>query len=342
MEIKDKNRLLPWSEKYRPTSINHIFSHDKIRTVLLNYKNNNTLPHLLFYGPPGTGKTSTITAFAKEFYNEDYDEMVMILNASEERGIDTVRNRIKQFASTLGYTQNPNTPTFKLIILDEIDAMTYDAQAILKRIIEQYILNVRFCFICNYLKKINPAIQSRCISFKFKPIPYDHVFNFVLDICEKENLQITKKAVDILIRKSNGDLRKILNILQSAYMHNDIQQNSDNFVNEVTIAKLVSTPTNKIIINILNIIQNKSYDEAFIEINSIIKNESISLLEIVNDLFEICTENILGKYEKHPIADYSVAEIILIIKKLNIISENLTYSNNEYIQLASFISIFYK
>ena len=340
------NKLLPWSEKYRPIHLdsenNSVIGHDKIRQVLLEYKKHKMLPNLLFYGPPGTGKTSMITAFAREYYNEDYDEMVMILNASEERGIETVRTRIKQFSNTLGYIQNPNTPSFKLIILDEIDAMTDEAQTILKRIIEQYILNVRFCFICNYLKKINPAIQSRCILFRFKPLPTELTYEFIIGVCEKENLQITKKAVDILIKKANGDLRKILNILQSSYMHNDLEYNSENTVNENTISKLMSSPTKKNIITILQIIQTKTLDVAFTEIFNLLKTECLSLLEIINELYELCTESILGKHENHPISKYSIEQLVVIIKKINTISENLSYSNNEYIQFASFISIFYE
>jgi DNA polymerase III delta prime subunit len=116
--------------------------------------------------------------------------MTLVLNASEERGIETVRTRIKQFVISNGLKENKNTPPFKLIILDEIDAMTEDAQAILRKVIEKYVSNVRFCFICNYLKKINPAIQSRCVIFRFNPIPFDNMYEFVVDICKKESMKI--------------------------------------------------------------------------------------------------------------------------------------------------------
>lgn len=340
---KRKNKLLPWSEKYRPQTLQHVFSHEKLCNVLLNYKKNNTMQNLLFYGPPGTGKTSTITAFAKEFYREDFHDMVLILNASEERGIETVRNRIKQFSTSYGFSQNKNTPQFKLIILDEIDEMTHEAQDILKRIMEQYILNIRFCFICNYIKKINPAIKSRCVLFRFRPISHDELFDFIVDVCDKEELQITKKAIEILIRKSGGDLRKILNILQSAYMHNDLQNNKENFVNETTISKLLSSPGKKVIIEIFHLLQNKDqdFDKIFEDLNRIIKEENITLLEIINNIHELCVENVLGQHEKHPISKYSIEQLLVIITKLNKISINLSYCNNEYIQIGAFISIFY-
>jgi replication factor C subunit 3/5 len=211
--IKNKS-LLPWSEKYRPDSVKSILYHDKIKISIENYISNNKLPHLLFYGPPGTGKTSTIITYAKHYYNEDFENMTLILNASEERGIETVRNRIKQFVISDGLKQNKNSPPFKLIILDEIDAMTDDAQAILRKVIEKYVCNARFCFICNYLKKINPAIQSRCVIFRFNPIPHANLYDYVIKICENEKILITKRAIDLIIKRSSGDMRKLLNILQ--------------------------------------------------------------------------------------------------------------------------------
>ena len=208
----EKNKLLPWSEKYRPSSIQNIIYHEKITKTIVNYLEANKLPHLLFYGPPGTGKTSTILAIAKHYYKEDFHNMILVLNASEERGIETVRNRIKQFVTTYGLPENKDTPPFTLIIFDEIDAMTEDAQAILRKVVEKYVTNVSFCFICNYLKKINPAIQSRCIIFRFKPIPEINMENFIGDICKKENIKININAVKLIIKRSNGDMRKLLNI----------------------------------------------------------------------------------------------------------------------------------
>lgn len=315
---------------------------------------NNKLPHLLFYGPPGTGKTSLIIAVAKHYYKEDFDNMILVLNASEERGIETVRNRIKQFVITKGIPENPNTPPFKLIILDEIDAMTEDAQAILRKVIEKYVSNVRFCFICNYLKKINPAIQSRCVIFRFNPIPFENMHDFIINICKKENMKITSNALKLIIKRSSGDMRKLLNILQSVNMYLDntseIKNNkiiceSDSFdtneiiINETNISKILSCPTHKHINNILHYIQTNNFSKSYDFVNNILIENGISLIELINYVHEYCIEYITNN--NNEIIKYPLKKVVEIVKNLCLINENLTYCNNDNIQLVSFLSIFY-
>jgi replication factor C subunit 3/5 len=360
---KKTNELLPWSEKYRPTNIANILYHDKITLAITSYMDNFKLPHLLFYGPPGTGKTSCIIAIAKHYYKDDYDNMIMVLNASEERGIETVRNRIKQFVISKGLSENPEVPPFKLIILDEIDAMTEDAQAILRKVIEKYVNNVRFCFICNYLKKINPAIQSRCVIFRFNPIPYAKLYEYMIKICEKEKILITENAINLIIKRSNGDMRKLLNILQSLYMHNNINNldyvsdGSDNIsieseksgksaktpkskvINENSVSKILSCPTKKNIIDIMNHLQQNNLASSYEYIQNIINKNGISLIELVNNIYEYCMDYLINKNKEY--IKYSESKVIDIIKKICIINENITYCNNENIQLISFISVFY-
>ena len=353
---ENKNNLLPWSEKYRPSNIDSIIYHDKITKSIVNFLSVGKLPHLLFYGPPGSGKTSLILAIAKQYYKSDFDNMIMVLNASEERGIETVRNRIKQFAISYGFCENKNTPSFKLIILDEIDAMTDDAQAILRKVIEKYVNNVRFCFICNYLKKINPAIQSRCVIFRFNPIPFDNMYSFIKKICSSEKMIITKKSIELIIKHSNGDMRKLLNVLQSLHMYINIDNTNndddsisnysnksndeyDIVIRENVVSKLLSCPTGKNIIDILNYLQTKKLNESFECIHKIVVNNGISLLELINNIYDFLMDNLINdntiyvKYPKNKIVD--------IIKKISTINENLTYCNNENIQLYSFVSIFY-
>ena len=346
----EKNTLLPWSEKYRPNSINNILYHDKIKLSIENYMKNKKLTHLLFYGQPGTGKTSMIIAYAKHYYNQDYNNMTLVLNASEERGIETVRTRIKQFVISSGLKENINTPSFKLIILDEIDAMTEDAQAILRKVIEKYVNNARFCFICNYLKKINPAIQSRCVIFRFNPISYDMMYKFSVNVCENENIKIKKRALELVIKKSNGDLRKLLNYLQSLYMHNqhlisdkkekvNLEEDVYILIDENSVSKILACPTEKAIEDLLKYIKNHKLNESIKYLTDLIEIKDISLLELINYIYEYSMENLINNTKT---LDYSKEKIVNIIKDLAIINENLTYCNNENIQLISLLSIFYK
>ena len=368
---EEKNKLLPWSEKYRPSSINSIIYHEKITKTIVNFLEVNKLPHLLFYGPPGTGKTSAILAIAKHYYKEDFHNMVLVLNASEERGIETVRNRIKQFVTTYGLPENESTPPFKLIILDEIDAMTEDAQAILRKVIEKYVNNVRFCFICNYLKKINPAIQSRCIIFRFKPIPAENLHKFIIDVCTKEKIKIKTNAIKLIIKRSNGDMRKLLNILQSIYMYiystdsvlnfnfnsnlnnkieielNKCSDNSDQdscfdnylIINENDVSKILSCPTDNKIRKTLKFIQNNTLEKSYDYIINIINNDGVSLVELINCIYDYFMDNIINN--NNLIIKYELHKSVEIIKKMSIINENLSYCNNDNMQIISFLSIFY-
>jgi replication factor C subunit 3/5 len=273
--------------------------------------------------------------------------MTLVLNASEERGIETVRTRIKQFVISSGLKENINTPPFKLIILDEIDAMTEDAQAILRKVIEKYVNNARFCFICNYLKKINPAIQSRCVIFRFNPISYDMMYKFSVNICENENIKIKKRALELVIKKSNGDLRKLLNYLQSLYMHNHhlISEKKEKeedvyiLIDEKSVSRILACPTEKAIEDLLKYIKNNKLNESIKYLTDLIETKDISLLELINYIYEYCMENLINNSNT---IDYSKEKIVCIIKDLATINENLTYCNNENIQLISLLSIFYK
>jgi replication factor C subunit 3/5 len=314
-----------------------------------------------------THNTSLILAIAKHYYKDDFENMTMVLNASEERGIETVRNRIKQFVISKGLNEDPTVPSFKLIILDEIDAMTDDAQAILRKVIEKYVNNVRFCFICNYLKKINPAIQSRCVIFRFNPIPRDSMYSYIEKVCENEKIFITNNAMELVIKRSNGDMRKLLNILQSLYMYNNMgielkkidndesdnisnQSNNSNnstisnvnrslVINENSVSKILSCPTKKNIIDILNCLQTENLNNSYEFVKKIISKNGISLLELINNIYEFCMDYLINENKEW--IKYSPTRIVKIIKNLAIINENLTYCNNENIQLISFIAIFY-
>jgi replication factor C subunit 3/5 len=188
-------------------------------------ENHQRLPHLLLYGPPGTGKTSTILALARRIYgSKNMRQMVLELNASDDRGIDVVREQIKTFASTkqiftMSATSGSSTlmAAYKLIILDEADAMTSTAQMALRRIMEKYTANTRFCIIANYTHKLSPALLSRCTRFRFSPLKEQDIRVLVDKVVTEENVQITPDATDALVRLSKGDMRRALNVLQACH-----------------------------------------------------------------------------------------------------------------------------
>jgi replication factor C subunit 3/5 len=203
-----------WIEKYRPNEFSEIIGQDKNINMLTKMITKGSLPHLLFHGKSGTGKTSTITSIANKLYGKNKTFMLMKLDASDDRGINTVREEIKGFADKM----TPFNNGVKLIVLDEADSMTYDAQFALRRIIEKYSDNTRFCLICNYENKIIPAIKARCVNIRFHPIKKNIIINRLKNICGIENIQYTNDSLETISSISNGDLRKAINMLQSISM----------------------------------------------------------------------------------------------------------------------------
>ncbi|WP_069808273.1 replication factor C small subunit [Vulcanisaeta thermophila] len=201
-----------WVEKYRPFRIDDIIDQDHVKTRIKELLRLNDLPHLLFYGPPGTGKTTMALAIAHELYGDAWRENVLELNASDERGIATIREKVKEFAKTLPTTKAP----FRLIILDEADNMTPDAQQALRRIMEMYTSSVRFILLANYMSGIIEPIQSRCAVFRFTPLPKDAVLARLREIAGREGVKITNEALEAIWDVSQGDMRKAINTLQAA------------------------------------------------------------------------------------------------------------------------------
>lgn len=213
-EIEDVKSSLPWVEKYRPSTLSELIAHEDIISILNKLIDSSKLPHLLFHGPPGTGKTSTIIACAKKMYGDHYSSMTLELNASDDRGIDVVRDQIKEFAGT----KKLFSSGVKLIILDEADAMTQDAQAALRRVIEKYTSNTRFCLICNYVNKITPALQSRCTRFRFAPLRSEQIIGRLEHVVAMEGVNVTDCGKRAVLALAGGDLRRVLNLMQSANM----------------------------------------------------------------------------------------------------------------------------
>ncbi|KAJ3190294.1 hypothetical protein HDU85_000589 [Gaertneriomyces sp. JEL0708] len=213
-------KLRPWIEKYRPKDMNDISSQEEVVAVLRKTLESQNLPHLLFYGPPGTGKTSTILALARELYGPELiKSRVLELNASDERGIDIVREKVKNFARvTVGQgSSDYPCPPYKIIILDEADSMTNDAQSALRRTMETYSKITRFCLICNYVSRIIDPLASRCAKFRFKPLEKSATQTRIEHIVENEGVNCPPETVEVLVDLTEGDMRRSIMLLQSAY-----------------------------------------------------------------------------------------------------------------------------
>jgi len=200
-----------WTEKYRPQRFGEIKGQNGVICRLKAFTKGDAMPHLLFSGPAGVGKTTCALVIAKTIYSESWKDNVLELNASDERGIDVVRNKVKDFARTKALENVP----FKIVYLDEADHLTKDAQAALRRTMEDYTVGTRFILSCNYSSKIISPIQSRCAVFRFKPLPKLDVMKLLNSICDAEGLKAEPAALEFIYDASEGDMRKAENTLQA-------------------------------------------------------------------------------------------------------------------------------
>lgn len=200
-----------WTEKYRPQHLKSVVGQKGIIKHLLAFSTKENMPHLLFAGPAGTGKTTCALALANELYGDNAKQNFLELNASDERGIDTVRTKVKNFARSKALGKAP----FKIIFLGESDALTRDAQQALRRTMEKYTSSCRFILDCNYPSKIIDPIQSRCVLFRFKPLEKNDVIEYLNKIVKNEKIKINGNVLDEIFKISKGDLRKATNTLQS-------------------------------------------------------------------------------------------------------------------------------
>lgn len=202
-----------WVEKYRPQKLGDVIGQEEIVKRLQAYVATRNLPHLLFAGPPGTGKTTCAIALAKELYGEAWRDNFAELNASDERGINVVRGRIKDFARTASVNREV---AFKIIFLDEADSLTNDAQAALRRTMEKYAGTCRFVLSCNYSSKIMDPIQSRCAVFRFRPYGKEDIKKLVRRVAKGESVEVTNEGLEALMYVAQGDMRRVVNTMQVA------------------------------------------------------------------------------------------------------------------------------
>lgn len=309
----------PWVEKYRPKTLDDVAAHKEIIDTIKKLTKEDRLPHLLLYGPPGTGKTSTILAVARQMYGSAMQNMTLELNASDDRGIDVVRQQIQDFASTRSVFCNK----FKLVILDECDAMTRDAQFALRRVIEKYTRNTRFCLICNYVSKIIPALQSRCTRFRFPPLDEGHVRSRLDHVVAAEGVKLGAGGMDALIRLGCGDMRRTLNILQSCHMASDL-------VDEAAVYLTTGNPLPSDIESVVDWLLNEPFVAAFQKITQLQQERGVALTDIVREL--------------HPwmfnIDTLPPRVRITLVDKLADIEHRLAFGCSEALQLGALVSAF--
>jgi replication factor C subunit 2/4 len=304
-----------WVEKYRPKSLNEVTSQNNIIDSLRKTLFTKNLPHLIFYGPSGCGKTSTILALAKELFGKEYwSDRIIELNASDERGINIVRDKIKMYAKK-SIKDNPNIPPWKIIILDEADTMTSDSQFALRRIMEEYSYITRFCIICNYHDKIIEPIISRCSLFCFKPISEINIVTKLKTITLKEECNFNDNLINKICKFSRGDLRKAINLLQNcnnAFSNEENEKLLDEFSGII--------PKEKFDL-LFKYIYNKDLDN----INKIIEEIYIQNYSLVNQI--LCFHDFI--YQSNLNDDQKIK----IINKISDIDQNLIKGCDEYIQL---------
>ncbi|XP_055957625.1 replication factor C subunit 5 isoform X1 [Patella vulgata] len=306
-------------EKYRPKQLDDLISHADIINTISKFVKEDRLPHLLFYGPPGTGKTSTILAVAKQIYSpKEFNSMVLELNASDDRGIGIVRGQVLSFASTRTIFKSG----FKIVILDEADAMTNDAQNALRRVIEKFTENTRFCIICNYLSKIIPALQSRCTRFRFGPLTTDQMVPRLEYVTGQEAIKVSSDGMKACVTLASGDMRKALNILQSTSMAFDE-------VNEDNVYTCVGHPLRRDIENIVNWILNENFTTAYKNLTEVKTAKGLALQDVLTEIHQYV----------HRI-DLPVKVKMHLLEKMADIEYRLALGTSEKIQMSSMIAAF--
>lgn len=304
-----------WIEKYRPKRLDEIIGQDLVIERLKAYVNSKDMPHLLFSGLPGVGKTASAIALARELYGEDWIYNFTELNASDDRGIDVVRDKIKNFAKVSPIGQSE----FKIIFLDEADALTNDAQSALRRTMEIFHKNCRFIISCNYPSKIIEPIQSRCVVYRFKPLSKEATKEVIKKIIDKEKIDVKDDAIDAIFEISEGDMRKAINVLQSA-------ASLKKEINSEIIYAVEGSIKLDDIKKIFHLVLNGSFDQAREYLHQIL-DEGVSAEEIIKGIHK-------GIHD----LDIPIDKQLKIIDRLGETDFRITEGSNERIQLDALLA----
>jgi replication factor C subunit 3/5 len=315
---------LPWIEKYRPITLDDIIDHKEKIDTLRSLVSKNELTHLIFYGAPGSGKTSLIHACAREMYGDQYSKYILELNASDDRGIETVRVKIPNFVKS-------SSNKIRLVILDEVDAMTNDAQSALRRVIEKYSKSSRFCLICNNINKIIPGLQSRCTKMRFGHLRSEEICKKIVNIIDNEGVKITPLALNRLI-SIHKDFRQILNTLQCLHIIKLCQVQTDGYppIEPDDINEYLGYPTDKKIQGIIDTLTQQSFHQACDAINNLFRDNQWNVSDLIHKL--------VGYVVKHE--TLLETQKYFLIDHLSDIEFKLSHSNDMEVQLYALVSVF--
>ena len=307
-----------WTEKYRPKDFSEIKGQKEIVRRIKAFVEQQNIPHILFAGPAGIGKSTTALVVAKKLFNESWRQNFLELNASDERGIDIVRNKVKDFARTKAIGDVP----FKIIFLDECDALTREAQQALRRTMENYTQTCRFILSANYSSKIIDPIQSRCAMFRFKPLEKKEIFAIIENIEKAEKIKVDEKAKEALFNISEGDARKLNNILQSSAA---ISQD----INEEIIYSMASVAKPKEVDEVLKLALQNKFIDARNKLMDVMLNYGLSGLDIIKQIQQEILKLDIDNEKK-----------MVLMEKCGEIEFRMTEGSDEFIQLEALLSQF--
>ncbi len=313
---------LPWVEKYRPEKLNDVIGHKQIVSRLKKYADDKNLPNMLFTGPAGIGKTTCAIALAKQLFGENYARNLLELNASDDRGIDVVRNTIKDFARTL-----PLEAEYKIIFLDEADALTADAQQALRRTMEKYTKTCRFILSCNYSSRIIEPIQSRCVVLRYRPLEKENILERLQEVAKHEKLSVESKAYDAIFYVSLGDMRKAINILQAC-------ASADKKISEQDVFSVSSRARPDEIKKMIKFARLGNFKEARDLLYTLMFDYGMSGEDIVSQIYREVTD-----FSDDELTSEDKIDLIRVIAEVNF---RITQGANERVQVEAMLALFGK